>query len=83
MLSVEPCFYKPERAHESQPNQEYEDAPDEGKLNTERLMDQIRSIGKVEESNKGRNFHSRKPQKSEDFKITFAYTSKKLSVDMD
>ena len=59
------------------------DAENEPNLNTDRLVSDIRGLNDQDGPKKGKNFNSRKIQKSDDFKVTFAYTSKNQSVDLD
>ena len=60
----------------------YGDAETTENLNTDRLMNEIRDCDQIAQR-KGRNFNSRKTQKSDEFKITFACASKKASMDLD
>ena len=69
---------------EMRPNAtEYEDQTN---LNTDRLIEDLRSQNNATQVSRNnqkaaKNFESHVPQKSDDFKITFAYTSKKSSTD--
>lgn len=55
----------------------------EKELNTDRLMTNIRHETVAKQQVKGRNLNSHKPQQSDEFKVTFAYQSKKSSLNMD